>query len=632
MFLGVQIVSIAVLVCIILGFSKLRKLPTLSTRWFTGFLYTAVVNFVLEMLTLLALYEKIPESWLRPTHQMFFWSLISVLHCFLLFIDIKGRNQKRYKKRELVLRVLPIAVTLPILLFADIGYHMEGMMRYSQGPMVTGISLIAVGYFVTYVFLVHHYRNVLVYRERAAFKFIFVLVFVTTMIQLLVPSLLLTSMSVSMMALNVYLAMENPRELADLEVVDALNKNAFLMMVNEYIESKQDFYIVSMTLANSKMLKDAKSYTAMIDYVEQAAVYLKKYAETDMIFHPKREWISLVFADKKSYYAFMEEQRELAFSDGYMEIGPARFFLNVLKCPQYADSVDEIVKTLDYVDKIKADITEKIFRIDETVLEERKQLVKIEAVVQDAIDNDGFEVYYQPIYSNSKKAFVSSEALVRLRDKETLGYISPEIFVPIAEENGMIRELGNIVFRKVCQFVSEKKLADYGVHYVEVNLSGAQFMDDKLNEILSECAKSYNVSPEFINLEITETASVEAASVLEYNMYRLKEKHFKFSMDDFGTGYSNLAKIAQSNFDMIKLDKSLIWPCFDKSTEHEAHIILESSVDMILKLGKDIVAEGVETQEQVDYLTRLGVEYLQGYYFSKPIPEDEYLEFMRVHM
>ena len=100
-------------------------------------------------------------------------------------------------------------------------------------------------------------------------------------------------------------------------------------------------------------------------------------------------------------------------------------------------------------------------------------------------------------------------------------------------------------------------------------------------------------------------------------------------MDDFGTGYSNLAKIAQSNFDMIKLDKSLLWPCFDKFTEKEARIILESSVDMILKLGKDIVAEGVETKEQADYLTGLGVEYLQGYYFSRPIPEGQYLEFLK---
>lgn len=632
MFLGVQIVSIVVMLCVIIGFSGLRKLPTLSTVWYQRFLYVAVFNFILEMFSLLTLYEKLPSEWNRLSHQLFFVSLVGVLHCFLLFIDIRGRNQKRYTMLELCLRAIPFALTVPVILFGEVHYHIDGMIRYSQGSMVTGIFVIAAVYFISYVLLVYHFRNEMQRLEKATFTFIFALIIITTVVQLLVPALLLTSMSVAMMALNVFLTFENPRELADLEVADALNKTAFLTMVNEYIEAKEEFYIVSMTLTNSQMIKDAKGYQATVAYMEDAAVYMRKYANTSLVFHPKRDWVSLVFADKKKYYAFMEEQRELFMQENYNEHEAAKFFMSILKCPEYADSVDEIVKILDYVDKVKGDIKETIFRIDETVLEEKNKLARIEAIVQNAIDNDGFEVHYQPIYSNSKKAFVSSEALVRLKDTETMGYISPEIFIPIAEENGMIHELGNIVFRKVCQFASEKKLEDYGVHYVEVNLSGAQFMDDKLNELLSECVKKYNVDPEFINLEITETASVEAASMLEYNMFRLKESRFKFSMDDFGTGYSNLAKIAQSNFDMIKLDKSLIWPCFDKATAQDARIILESSVDMILKLGKDIVAEGVETKAQVDYLTELGVEYLQGYYFSKPLPEDKYLEFMKENM
>ena len=631
MFLGVQIVSIAVMLCVITGFSGLRKLPTLSTIWFQRFLCVGVINFLLEMFSLLTLYEKLPAEWNRLSHQLFFLSLIAVLHCGLLFIDIRCRNQKRYTMGELLLRGIPFVIALPILLFGELHYHIDGMVRYSQGFMVTAISLIAAGYFITYGILVFHFRKKMTKLEKNTFVSIFVFISITTVVQLMVPWLLLTSMSVSVMALNVYMTFENPREYADLEVADALNKSAFLTMVNEYVQRKQEFYIVSMTLTNSKMLKDAKGYKATLAYVEDAAVYLKKYANTSLVFHPKRDWVSLIFADKKQYYTFMEEQRELFLQDKYNEHGPAKFMMSILKCPDYAANVDEIVKVLDYVDKTKTDIKENIFRIDEKVLENKNQLARIEAIVQDAIDNDGFEVHYQPIYSNSQKGFVSAEALVRLKDTDTLGYISPEIFVPIAEENGMIHDLGNIVFHKVCQFVSEKKLENYGIHYVEVNLSGAQFMDDQLNEILSECVKKYNVDPEFINLEITETASVEAASMLEYNMYRLKENRFKFSMDDFGTGYSNLAKIAQSNFDMIKLDKSLIWPCFDKVTAKEARIILESSVDMILRLGKDIVAEGVETKAQVDYLTELGVEYLQGYYFSKPIPEEKYLEFLEQH-
>lgn len=629
MFLGVQIVSIAVLLCIIIGFTGLRKLPILSTKWYERFLHAALMNFVLEIFSLLTLYEKLPAEWNRLSHQLFFVSLIGVLHCFLFFIDIKGRNQRRYTNKEFLYRTLPFWFTVPVVLFGEVNYHVDGMVRYSYGSMVIGIAIIAAVYVVSYILLVYHFRSGLTQREIATFIYVFISIAIITLIQLFVPFLLMTSMSVALMAMNVFMTFENPREHADLEVLHSLNKNAFLTMVNEHIQGKDEFYIVSMTLTNSQMIKDAKGYNATVEYVEAAAQYLQKYAHTALVYHPKRDWVSLIFADKKKYYAFMEEQRELFMKEGHNEYGSAKFLMSILKCPEYGNSVDEVVKILDYVDKIKGEIQENILRIDEAILEEKNHIAEIEAVVQKAIDTDGFDVYYQPIYSNSAKGFVSAEALVRLQDTETLGFISPEVFIPIAEENGMIRELGNIVFRKVCQFVSETNLAAYGIQYVEVNLSGAQFMDDKLNEILSAYVKQYNVPPEFINLEITETASIEAAAMLEYNMRRLKECRFKFSMDDFGTGYSNLAKIAQSDFDLIKLDKSLLWPCFEKEGQKEARIILESSVDMILKLGKSIVAEGVETKEQVDYLTEQGVEYLQGYYFSRPLPGDKYLEFMR---
>lgn len=634
MFLGVQIVSIAVLLCILLGFSGLRKLPILSTKWFHRFLNLAVINFLCEIFSLVTIYQidNVPDWLNRLSHQLLMISLIGVMHSFLFFIDMKGRNQKRYTNKEFIARTLPFWFVVPLILFGEVDYYVDGMTRYSYGSMVTGTIIFVVIYIVSYFLLVFHFKNALTEREFGTYIFSLTSLSIICCIQAFFPYLLLSSMGVALLAMNVFMTFENPREYADQEVLHAMNKKAFITMVNEHIQSGKEFHIVSMTLMNSQILKDAKGYNATVEYMEAAAKYLLKYANTKLVYHPKRDWVSLVFDDKHKYYAFMEEQRELFLQKGHEEYGSGKFFLNVLKCPDYATSVDEVISVLDYIDKIKGENKEKILRIDETILDEKNYIKQIESVVQTAIDTDGFDVYYQPIYSNTEKKFVSAEALVRLSDTETLGYISPEIFIPIAEENGMIREVGNIVFRKVCQFVSEYNLASYGVEYVEVNLSGAQFMDDQLNKILSECAKEYNVPPEFINLEITETASIAAGELLEYNMKRLKECRFKFSMDDFGTGYSNLAKIAQADFDLIKLDKSLIWPCFgEEEGIDESRIILESSVDMILKLGKDIVAEGVETKEQVDYLTKRGVKYLQGYYFSRPIPAEQYIEFMKEH-
>lgn len=630
---GVQIVSIAVLVSIVIGYTGLRKLPILSTKWFERFLKTGLFNYMCEVFSLITLYyiDVVPAWLTRLAHQFHMGSLVLVMHTFLLFVDIKGRNQKRYSKKEMAARLVPLLFTIPVLLLGEVNYVIDGMTRYSYGTMVTGIIVILAIYIISEFILVFHFRKVFSRREMGTFIFALGSWVVIAAIQTVVPSMLLTSMGIALMAMNVFMSFENPREYADHEVAHALNKSAFLVMVNEHIQSKKEFYIVNMTLTNSQLLKDSKGYFETIKYMEAAALYLKKYASTDLIFHPKRDTVSLIYSDKNKYYTFMEEQRETFVQEGHDENGSAKYFLSILKCPQYAATTDEVVAVMDYVDKIKADFKEAIVRIDENVLDKKTYYAKVESLVQNAIETDAFDVYYQPIYSNKENRFVSAEALVRLADTQTLGYVSPEIFIPIAEENGMICELGHIVFRKVCKFISEYNLAQYGVEYMEVNLSGAQFMDNQLNEILLACAKEYNVPPEFINLEITETASIEIGEMLEYNMKRLKECRFRFSMDDFGTGYSNLAKIAQGDFDLIKLDKSLLWPCFGKEGVQESRVILDSSIRMIHDLGKQVVAEGVETQEMVDYLTERDVRYLQGYYFSRPLPEERYIEFMKEH-
>lgn len=630
MFLGVQVVSIALLLSIAIGFKNVRRLPILSTRWYERFLNAAIANLGIEFIALCALYniERFPEWVVQLCYRLFIVSLILLMHCFLMFLEIKGRNQRRFSKKELFPRTIIVLSIVPVVIFGDIQLFVDGMVRYPYGSMLNGLYIFMVIYIVSYFLLIWHFKNSFTQREVATLIFGLTSWLVVLVLQIVFPFMLLTSMGVALMAMHVFMSFENPRELADQEIPHALNKNAFLTLLNEHIQSKEDFYIVSMTLTNSQMLKDAKGYNEAIKYVESAAIYLSYFAPGQLVYHPKRDVVCLIFKSKEKYYAFMEEQRELFAREGHGEYRSGKYFVSILKCPQYASTVDEVVAIMDYVDKNKGDIKEKILRIDESVLEKRTRLADVEKLVQKAIETDGFDVYYQPIYSNKDKRFVSAEALVRLTDTETLGYVSPEVFIPIAEENGMICEVGKIVFRKVCKFISEYNLANYGIEYIEVNLSGVQFMDDKLNEILSGYVKEYNVPPEFINLEITETASIEIGEMLEYNMKRLKECRFRFSMDDFGTGYSNLAQMAQADFDLIKLDKSLLWPCFGENASLEAKVILNACIQMIHDLGKQIVAEGVETEEMVNYLTERGVCYLQGFYFAKPLPSDKYLEFM----
>ena len=240
-------------------------------------------------------------------------------------------------------------------------------------------------------------------------------------------------------------------------------------------------------------------------------------------------------------------------------------------------------------------------------------------------------MYYQPIYSLEKKSFTNAEALVRLKDEQTIGFVSPEEFIPLAEKKGMIMPLSSLIFNHVFNFMSENSLRKKGVNHIEVNLSGLQSVDANLPKLMKSLLMKHNIAPDTVNLEITESIAVTSGYMLKKNMDELRRFGCSFSMDDFGTGYSNLSRIAKADFEMIKIDKSLLWPCF-KEDETEgtknAKILLENMISMLLKMGRKIVVEGIETKEQFDYLASLGITYAQGFYFSKPIPEDEFVKFI----
>ena len=258
------------------------------------------------------------------------------------------------------------------------------------------------------------------------------------------------------------------------------------------------------------------------------------------------------------------------------------------------------------------------------LLEKGRREGEIVHILREAVRNRRFEVYYQPIYSVQKKRYCSAEALIRLQD-DRMGYISPEEFVPLAERHGLIIEMGTFVFREVCRFITHNRLWEHGIEYIDVNLSVVQCMQEHLHAQLLAIMADYHLPYHCINLEITETAAVLSTESLHNNMTRLMEKGVNFSLDDFGTGFSNTASIIKYPFHTIKLDKSMLW----SSTESEkAMWALEYMIAMIKSMQMELVCEGVETQAQAEMLERMGCDYFQGYFFSKPVNAETFLELL----
>ena len=235
-----------------------------------------------------------------------------------------------------------------------------------------------------------------------------------------------------------------------------------------------------------------------------------------------------------------------------------------------------------------------------------------------------FEVYYQPTY-NIDGTLHGAEALLRMSDSE-LGKLYPDEFIPIAEYTGLIDDIDDFVLREVCTFIRSGKPKELGMECINVNLSVVQCMRQGFAKHIIDIVETEEVDKSFINFEITESVSATDYKLFSSVVKELKDAGFMFSMDDYGTGYSNINAIFSLNLDVIKIDKSILW----NAEKNEAgEIVLENTVRMMKQMNKKILVEGVETEKQIEILKKMGVDYLQGFYFSKPIPKNELIEFLK---
>ncbi len=268
----------------------------------------------------------------------------------------------------------------------------------------------------------------------------------------------------------------------------------------------------------------------------------------------------------------------------------------------------------------------EVIRADESTVKRMVSLLTdVDGIIDRAFANHGFHVYYQPIYSVEKKRFVSAEALLRLIDEKE-GFISPDIFIPAAEKSGAIHKIGDFVLEEVCRFIASDEYRSLGLEYIEINLSVSQCMRHGLSKMILEVMNKYGVSPDQVNLEITETAASYDQSVMSENLSDLSAAVLSFSLDDYGTGYSNMYRIAALPLKIVKLDKTFV-----NNQTGKMWTILQNTIRMIKDLNMEIVVEGIETEEMLKKFSDMRCDFIQGFYFSKPIPQEDFVKFIQEH-
>ena len=267
-------------------------------------------------------------------------------------------------------------------------------------------------------------------------------------------------------------------------------------------------------------------------------------------------------------------------------------------------------------------VQDEIVWFNDSMKDEQIWERKIEDDMQAALEKHEFQVYLQPKYSTKKEKLSAAEALVRWIHP-TLGFISPGKFIPIFEKNGFILQLDDYMLTEVSKIQADWLSKGKTLVPISVNVSRAHFAEDNLAGHICSVVDKYNVPHEFIELELTESAFFDDKTALLDTIMKLKSFGFKVSMDDFGAGYSSLNSLKELPLDIIKLDAEFFRNVEDAE---RSKLIVSQTISLAKKLGMQIVAEGIETREQVDFLANQNCDLIQGFYFSKPLPLNEFEE------
>ncbi len=262
------------------------------------------------------------------------------------------------------------------------------------------------------------------------------------------------------------------------------------------------------------------------------------------------------------------------------------------------------------------------FYFDELQTDAQRVLL-LDSELRRAIDNREFELHFQPKIYMDNEQIQGLEALVRWNN-ERLGFVSPGEFIPYAEETGLIIPLSEVILEKACEAVIQMQQYGWKIP-VAINISSIHFKQQNFLESIQAILERYNMPANNFEIEVTERTVMNSANETVSKLVRLKQLGFKISIDDFGTGYSSLSYLVRFPLDCLKIDRSFIQHI---GSLDEKQAVVDAIIQMSHRLKMKVVAEGVEQAQQVDILRKMNCDIIQGYYYSKPLPLNDLIEFM----
>ncbi len=598
-------------------FTREKKLDLMNRKLFQRAIYVCFACLVFDITSIVLINMSVHSGFSHTVTSVVckIYIMLLVMQGYIGYVyastSLLPREETWAKAVRLASHIV-FAVGEVLMLILPIDFTAQGRVVYSFGPSTSVAYSLSAVYILSTIVTTVSYR-----KEMPGRRFVAMLLWqgiwlLAAVIQFALPQILLVGFASSFGMVILYIQLENPSEYID-GTTGLFTTNA----LSAYVHDKYKFG------------KRFSMFTAKIHYLTN---YVDYNMEQSAVMRTSRALVELgpepAFRIDDDTFCVLYDDEE-------------RMFEKAAHIKRQKDNVIDIPAKGTYL--LIADSTimsgpDEFFRFLHTYLEEEQEIVvaneemvqklrdqnRTKELIEEALREDRVEVFYQPFFNVKETRFNVAEALVRIR-REDGTLIPPGEFIPVAEETGQVIQLGVRVFEKVCQLLEKGDVQRYGLEQIEINVSAAQFDNDNPAKFVSKLIERYTINPNLINLEITESAAAQNKDIMLMNMNKLMEKGVTFSLDDFGTGRSNIDYFVNMPVSTVKFDYSFTHAFFEND---KVKPVLSGMVDIVHKMHLSVVAEGIETEEQMKIMRNMGIEYIQGFYFSRPIPEDEFVSFL----
>ncbi len=546
---------------------------------------------------------------------------------FAYYVFLVCGNAWKLTRRTLVLYSLPFLFTEFVILMnplTDWVYHYDSAFQYHRNWGAYSIYVAAFFYMMMGLQNLLRYWRALTSAKRNALVFFISLVSIGILIQVIWQDILIELYTDALAALGLMLSIED-EDARIHTMTGALNRYALQLDLNNYFAMKLPFQVIGVQITNLRMLHRTMGAASSDAFLRIVADYLRTLVPPYCIYYANLSTYIILLPQNDAEQAadiashILDRFNRTWKNDKVETLLHAAIIRGM--APDNFSSSEDVLFMAD--NPIPAYSENKVLSGGD--LSYLLRHLEVERAIHRGLEKHTFEVYYQPVYDLPSLRLRSAEALLRLHDR-VLGNIPPAEFIPAAERAGLIANLGEFVLEKVCIFLTSGVPDELGLSHISVNLPILQCVQPDFADSVRSIVNRFGVEPSRINFEITETVATNDYNALDGVIRELKRDGFTFAMDDYGTGYSNMQAVFSLDFDTVKLDKSILWNA-EKNLIGRA--ILENSVRMIRDMQRKISIEGVETEEQLQLAQKLSVDYLQGFYFSKPMPKDAFIELAR---